>query len=473
MFRPGKIFIRRFGNDPNANHNLRHSIYDGMAFSVMTGGGETFFTPFALFLKATATQIAILSTFPTLIGSLAQLLSVWLDHKSGRRKPIILSGAWLQALTWLPLLSLLIFANRQPILPLFLVLTFYYAGGHLTTPCWIRLMGDIVPERRRGRYFAYRTRLVAVFSMTALFTTGSILHFFNGHGLTWTGFATIFLIAFIARLVSINHLRQMQEPAMHHTPVDSSLKVLQIFQHGPALWFTLFFVLMQMAVSIASPFFAVYMLRDLHFSYLQFTANTGTAVLIQFITLNRWGRIGDVFGNRIILFTTAMLVPILPFLWVVSNNFGYLITVQVLSGLAWGGFNLSSGNLLLDLVPAHRRTVYAAFHNVFAACGVFLGGSIGVMLIGLLPARNTWFGDTDISSPLLNIFLVSTAVRYLIVVLFLRRVREQRKVRRPTRSDQYIYRLSRFSAFMGLSYEPITTAPRNPVRPAAKEGTVP
>ena len=470
MYRPGRKFVRHFGNDPNANHNLKHSIYDGMAFSVMTGGGETYFTPYALFLKATAGQIAMLSTFPPLIGSLAQLLSVWLDHKSDRRKPIILSGAWLQALTWLPLLSLILFVNERPILPLFLVLTLYFAGGHLTTPCWIRLMGDIVPERRRGRYFAYRNRHVAVFSLTALIIAGSILHFFDGIGRIWAGFTTIFLIAFIARLVSIHQLRQMQEPAMHHAAVDSSFKVLQIFQHGPALWFSLFFILMQMAVSIASPFFAVYMLRDLQFTYLQFTANTGTAVFIQFITLNRWGRIGDVFGNRIILYSTAMLVPILPFLWVVSSNFGYLIMVQVLSGLAWGGFNLSSGNLLLDLVPAHRRTVYAAFHNVFTACGVFLGGTIGVLLIGRLPARHPWFDDAGISSPLLNIFLISTAVRYLIVVLFLRKVREQRKVRRPTRSDQYIYRLSRFSAFMGLNYEPVTSAPRGQEGPAATGG---
>jgi len=328
-------------------------------------------------------------------------------------------------------------------------------------------MGDIVPERRRGRYFAYRTRLVAIFSLTALIISGTILHFFDGQGRTWTGFAAIFIIACCARLISIYQLHQMQEPVMHHTSVDNSLKILQLLQHGPALWFTLFFVLMQMAVCIAAPFFAVYMLRDLQFSYMQFTANTGTAVLVQFATLNRWGRIGDVFGNRIILYTTAMLVPVLPFLWVVSNNFWYLMMVQVLSGLAWGGFNLSAGNLLLDLVPAVRRTIYAAIHNVFAACGVFLGGGIGVLLVGILPQRHTWFGDTGIGSPLLNIFLISTVVRYLIVMLFLRKVREQRKVRRPTRSDQYIYRLSRFSAFMGLNYEPVATAPRDKEQSAA------
>ena len=40
------------------------------------------------------------------------------------------------------------------------------------------------------------------------------------------------------------------------------------------------------AVAIASPSFTVYMLRDLHFTDLEYTASTGISVLAQFLTLN-------------------------------------------------------------------------------------------------------------------------------------------------------------------------------------------
>ncbi|MGD8672424.1 MAG: hypothetical protein PVH86_03850, partial [Thiogranum sp.] len=97
------------------------------------------------------------------------------------------------------------------------------------------------------------------------------------------------------------------------------------------------------------------MLRDLQFTYLQFMANTAMAVLVQFLTLNTWGRISDVFGNRLILVTAGSVIPALPLLWLVSANFWYLLGVQVVSGFAWAGFSLSAGNFLYDLVPAHRR----------------------------------------------------------------------------------------------------------------------
>lgn len=44
---------------------------------------------------------------------------------------------------------------------------------------------------------------------------------------------------------------------------------------------------MQLSVAIAAPFFVVYMLRDLHFTYLEFTINTAMSILIQFLALNR------------------------------------------------------------------------------------------------------------------------------------------------------------------------------------------
>lgn len=44
---------RGFAPDPRVNRTPNHPIYDGMAASAMAGGGETYFTAFALFLRAT------------------------------------------------------------------------------------------------------------------------------------------------------------------------------------------------------------------------------------------------------------------------------------------------------------------------------------------------------------------------------------------------------------------------------------
>ncbi|MBI2970250.1 MAG: hypothetical protein HYY36_05865, partial [Gammaproteobacteria bacterium] len=88
--------------DPAADRSLHHSVCDGMAFAVMTGGGETYLSAFALFCRASAPQVALLSTLPALLGSLAQLLGALSARRLGRRKPVILAGASLQGLSWLP-----------------------------------------------------------------------------------------------------------------------------------------------------------------------------------------------------------------------------------------------------------------------------------------------------------------------------------------------------------------------------------
>ena len=68
----------RYSKDPQVDRTLRHSVHDGVAYSVMSGGGETYLSAFALFMKATAPQVALFATLPPLSGSLAQLLSAWL-----------------------------------------------------------------------------------------------------------------------------------------------------------------------------------------------------------------------------------------------------------------------------------------------------------------------------------------------------------------------------------------------------------
>lgn len=448
----------RHSRDPVVNRSLRHSLRDGMAFAVMQGSGETYLAAFALFCKASAAQVALLSTLPALIGSIAQILGAWAAGRIVQRKPVIVAGATLQACMWLLIIAVPYFYPAQAIPLLLFLYTIYFAGLSLSAPPWISLMGDIVPERRRGRFFAQRTRLTSIVSFAALVAAGVLLHLFDERGITWGGFASIFLIACLARLVSVHHLHRMHEPPASSLPATLkvlSWKELRGLRASGALWFSLYFVLMQSAVAMAAPFFAVYMLRDLQFSYLQFMLNTGTAVFMQFVALNTWGRVSDAFGNRLILVVTGMTVPILPVLWVVTDDFWYLIAVQCLSGIAWAGFNLSTGNFIYDLVPQSQRAAYVAVHNVLTALGVFAGAMLSSLLIGFVPARTTWFGDLSLPSVLLNLFLISAAVRLLVGILLLERIPELRRQRRGMSPRHFVFRATRFSAFMGLLFEAV------------------
>jgi len=444
--------------------SLQHSVKDATAYAVMMGIGETYLSAFALFLKASTPQIGLLASLPPLLGSLAQILSAWLGRLLGRRKPVILAGAGLQALAWLPiaLLPLLFPAAAVPLL--IASVAIYHCGAHLAAPQWASLMGDLVPMKRRGRFFARRTRIISMMTFLSLAVGGLVLQQATAVGQTLAGFVVLFGVAMVARAISTYQLARMHDPAGHVAALqvpDRESWWRQLRRSNFAR-FSLFYALMQLSVAIASPFFAVFMLRDLQFGYAQFMVNTGMSVLAQFLTLTQWGRISDVFGNRRVLAVTGLMLPLMPLLWIVSQNFWYLLVVQMLSGLSWAGFTLGASNFLYDLIAPQRRATYLAAHNILASagtfCGALLGGYLGMVLPGqidFLGVSLTWL------SPLLAVFAISAAARTAVLLVLLPKIHEVRKVR-PISFPEVIFRVTRVHALAGLVFDIVGAKPKLP-----------
>ncbi|MEQ9561679.1 MAG: MFS transporter, partial [Woeseiaceae bacterium] len=361
----------------------------------------------------------------------------------------------IQAFAWIPILwlPLLFPAHAVPLLIMSVVL--YHGGAHLAAPQWSSLLGDIVPPRKRGRFFAQRTRIVTLMTFVSLMAGGLLLHYFTEQGTTIYGFVVLFSVAIVARVVSVYQLSRMHDPSGHVAALEFPIgrDWWDRLRHSNAVRFSLFFALMQFSVAIASPFFTVYMLRDLQFSYLAFTVNTGTAILAQFLTLSQWGRISDVFGNRRILAVTGLFIPLMPLLWIFSSNVWYLIAIQALSGFSWAGFSLSASNFIYDLITPNRRATYLAVHNVLASIGIFSGAILGGYLGTIMPTELTVFGHSfSWLSPLFGVFVVSTLVRAAVVALLTPKLREVRSVREIS-LGQVIFRVTRMNALAGLVFD--------------------
>ncbi|MCB1646753.1 MAG: MFS transporter [Pseudomonadales bacterium] len=429
----------------------------------MTGVGENYFSAYAVFLKATTPEVGLMAALPPLLASFAQMFAVLLGQLTGLRKEIIVAGAMIQ------ILALLLIAWLPGYFPdwsfplLLLSVILYFAGPNLGAPLWSSLMGAVVPESVRGRFFARRTRLSSIASFSALLGAGATLQMFDLAGYTLYGFVTIFSIGMLARAYSCWQLGQLYDPPRagrqapaHERDGVPGWKTLRENPHF--LRFSLFFASMQFAVAISGPFVVVYLLRDLHFSYIELTLNTAASVLMQFLVLSRWGRLSDLFGNRIILRVTGYGIPVIPVLWVLSPDFFYLLFVQMMSGLVWSGYSLSTSNFLFDLTPPQKRAGLMAFHNIFGSVAVFLGASFGSFLAVKLPVSIeisgylwTW------GSVFYGLFLSSALLRLCIGLLFLPRIEEVRAVRNMTYHG-LIFRVTRFSPVSGVIFEIISRA---------------
>lgn len=267
-------------------------------------------------------------------------------------------------------------------------------------------------------------------AFTGLCLAGFILNYYQQTSNPAAGFVLIFILAALFRGVSFLFLKKMDEP-----PLDSFREKFYLtefyrqFKKSNFFRFVIYSSLISFSVQVSAPFFAVYMLHDLHFSYLQYMSVSGTAVLSQYLTYLYWGNFSDRFGNRMVLKITGLLLPALPILWLFTTNFYFILMIQVFSGFVWAGFSLSVAIFIFDAVSPEKRAPCIAVYSTLNGLGIFFGALTGGLFASLFPSSIMLFHTTyHLTSNLMFLFLISGTLRLLVYLTFLPGIQEVREV---------------------------------------------
>ncbi|MEM4152684.1 MAG: MFS transporter [Candidatus Pacearchaeota archaeon] len=410
------------------------SIREGCAYSVSEGLGMRYITPFALKLGATNAHIGFLTSLPSLLGNFSQMFTPKLMEKTSRKKIVVL-GALLQAIMWLFVIGIgalyFIFNINSTITPTLLIIiyTLLTLFGAMLVPAWNSWMKDIVTENS-GKYFGNRNRIVGFVALVSMLAGSFILDYFAKTKI-FIGFVILFTIAFIARLISTLILSKKYEPKISYEKgyYFSFWQFIRYIPKSNFGKFTVLVALMQLATAIASPFFAVYMLKELGFSYFQWILVTLASSLTSLLFMPLWGKFVDRYGNIKATKITSFLIPLVPLLWFVSifinknSLIPYLILIEAFSGMVWAGFNLASSNFIYDAVTRQRMALCVAYSNLLTGIGVFIGATLG----GFISSTHlTLFGLSSI----LIVFLISGIARFAVALVMTPKVKEVRDVKK-------------------------------------------
>jgi MFS family permease len=401
--------------------SLRDSILDGSFWSIMEGAGTSYISPFAIALGASNLQIGFLTSLPNLFSPIAQYFTVKRLKSIISRKKTIVNAVIIQALLWLPVILIPFFLEKFQVNALIILFTLIVSAGAFIVPIWASLMGDLVNPEHRGSYFGNRNSISGLTSIVFTTFAGFILNGFASN--VFYGFAIIFLIAFIARLISAYFLNRHYEPEFRfpeqgYIPLSHFIKHLGKTNFGK---FTLYDSLTQFATFLAAPFFTVYMLRTLEFTYIQYMVILTVATIFSLIGMRFWGKISDWYGNIHSLRIIGLLVSLVPLLWILNSNFVFLIIVQAIAGFAWGGFRITSFDFIYDVTGREKRPMFMAYHNIVIGLGMFFGASIGGILLN--------FYTISFMNPILFIFLVSGILRLTIYVIFYKKIKDVRTMK--------------------------------------------
>jgi MFS family permease len=412
------------------------SIIEGSFNSVTDGAGSRYISPFALALGANNSQIGLLTAIPNLVGNFSQILSSWAMERISRKKLMVWSTL-IQSCFWLLVILagilFFIFKSGSSFSVTFLIViyTMLISLGSFYAPIWASWMKDLVDPDKSGKYFGTRNKVTGFIALISMLIGGFILDKFAGTKV-FIGFFILFGVCFFARLISSQLLRKKYEPHLkinkeHYFSFLQFIKKMAGNNFGR---FVIITAVMQLVINFATPFFAVYMLKGLSFSYVNYTIVVVSSIIGNLVFVPLWGKFADKYGNAKTMKITSYLTCLVPLGWFASfflfknvtfattGLVAYLAFVEFLSGVIFGGFNLSLSNFVYDAVTREKMALCTAYSNIIQGIGTFIGATLG----GVFASTFT-FG---LASVFIVIFLISGVLRILISTIFMRKINEVR-----------------------------------------------
>lgn len=399
--------------------SLYFSLLDGIFASIMSGFTLNYVVPFSLSLGATNFHVGLLNGIAQLAGSVAQLMTMRVIDYIKSRLKLIYVFVYLHGLSFLLIPSVLLFKGDTRIYWFIFIITLGTILTSIAAPAWWSLMSDTVDKEKYGEYFAWRGKILGIVSLIASFVAGIFLGVIKEKLL---GFIVLFTLAGVARMISGYFISKMEDIPVY-MPEERQFSYYQFIKRvkeSNFVKYVIFVGLLNFAVFISAPFFSVYMLKELNMSYYEYTIVTLSAAVTGLFFLPFFGKLADKVGNVKIIKSTAVLISLLPLLWVFSKNLFYLILINAFAGYVWAGFNLTTVNFIFDATSEEVRTRCVGYFNFTNGIFIFLGTIFGGWLVTHLPAIVA-------KSKFLSLFTLSFILRSLVTIFFSNKFKEVRQ----------------------------------------------
>lgn len=367
------------------------------------------------------------------------MFGAYLIEKKQQRKRIVILFAGLARGMWIPVVALSVLLSQNHTSDLLKLLIVFILGsqilGAIGGVSWLSWMAGLVPDEIRGRFFGLRNSILGGVAVAIILLGGRFLDWFPQHypGLPRTrAFEILFMLAIVAGAISLWFLSR--KPELPAAPGPRQ-KLAELYgaplHHQNFRRFLRFAMLRAFATNIAAPFFVVYLLKDLHFSYTVVGIFTILSALADLTGMWIWGHLSDHFGNRPIIISATMVTTILPAIWVFTSTgefsaYFLIPMLHITGGFFWAGYNLCAANLVYRMAPSRGNAAFFASWSI--SIGVAAG--LGALTGGLMTKNVDWLMESvfvTLDSGYKFIFLFSALLR-VFPLLLARSIREEQGI---------------------------------------------
>jgi MFS family permease len=399
------------------NRGLRllviEAAFSGGVAALTTG---VILTAFALHLGASNVMVGVLASAPFLT-QLLQLPAILLVERFRTRKRIAVLTS-IAGRLMLGVMAATAFFVGPASLWVFLIAQFVLCGlGAVGSCAWNAWLRDLAPESQLGQVFARRTLWLTGISLILGLAAALSLE------LTPAGsqsrnliFSGMFAIGCVTGLISARIVTAMPEPQM--PPALGPPRLLELlrqpFRDSNFSRLLVFVASWQFAVNLATPFFTVFIVRQLGFNVSFVLVLSVVSQIANLLALRLWGMLSDRFANKSVLAVCAPVYILAIVAMIGASQFdnrtlvaAWLVLLHALMGASVAGVTLTSTNIALKLSPKGEATAYVAANAMVTALAAGLAPIIGGLLAEFFAKRKLelllrWTNpDRTISLPLI------------------------------------------------------------------------
>jgi MFS family permease len=380
-------------------------------------------TAWALHLGAARWMVGLLGALP-FVAQLLQVPAAYISARFGLRRVAIVTIST-SRVVYLALAAL-------PILPIGtsgrVGLLAAVAGsaavlGAIGGNAWGSWMGELVPSSVRGRYFGRRTAFCTAGGAVASLLAGAVLDASQRAGRADRSLGVLAAVISVAGVACALLMTRMHKPKLRGAPPAMRWADAAIPLADPrgrraiayqAAWGG--------ATGLASGFYALYMVEELHLGFFGATLHAAAFALARTFAAPLWGRAVDRIGARPVLILASLGLGLTSTIWaVVTPSIVWLLGVDALTSGALDAGQLLGGMALpLRIAPRDARPFYLAAIAMAGGLAFAAAAACGGALITVLPSSFSLLGRSTSSYGLL--FLSAAALRTLASLLAVRLV---------------------------------------------------
>lgn len=404
---------------------------DGLATETMnTLTAGTFLTAIALYMGASNVQIGLLAALPT-FANIFQLVSVYLVQRFNNRRAITVIGAFCARLPLLVIGILpLLFSTSASVSALICLFLFQCPIASIAGGSWNSWMRDLIPQEILGSYYSHRTRLMQIWNVTLSLVIAMSIDYIKVQHPTYeiTCYAIMFIVSGLIGMWGVYALLRTPEPK----PAPITENIITLFTRPLTVpnfrKLLLFNSCWIFAFNLVSPFYSVYMMKNLGLPLVYIISLNIVSQLSSITSIKLWGRYSDRFSNKTIIRICAPVYTICIIAWsfmgIMSSTvlLPLLALIHLLMGASNAGITLSLNNIGIKLAPSHESVVYLATKNIvtafFSAAAPMAGGLLADFFTSHFVINLFGHGQW-------NLFFMTGAVVALLSIKLLRMVQEE------------------------------------------------